>query len=151
MVLFDLKHLVPAIKTERAVDALIPEQLIDSVAKFDDAALERMAAGGCVAQSCTVGPYSVLYVPAGFLVCEKVTKGVLVYGARKSLFIRDASQASFIGFLFVVFDLANQQNPKLGMHQLRPASQPLSVLMRIKGKPFFIQPRDQNKPLSIPT
>ena len=47
--------------------------------------------------TCAVPPLSFLYIPAGFLVVEKASKGQVVTSARKSVFLKgDSAQANML-------------------------------------------------------
>ena len=54
-----------------------------------------------------------MYLPAGWIAIEVVTKGVLVYGVRKSLMIRSAEHLASYNVLMSLYSLAGKNTDKM--------------------------------------
>ncbi len=80
--LFETASLVENVTKEEAGTTM--EGLRDFIVKCDVGRLEKLGQDGVKMWSVLQPSKTVMYVPTGFLLCEKVVKGLLVYGARQS-------------------------------------------------------------------
>lgn len=92
----DAKALLPAMRVLLATDTVKFKDVVAKLETADEKTFDAMLSNGCAVFHGTLAPMSILYVPAGFIVCEKVMKGILVHGVRRSFVIRSGNQVRSI-------------------------------------------------------
>ena len=83
-----MAKLVPALKISLAKDALTLEEVSDAVSCLTEDTIKAAKDSGCDMYCHLLLPKQVLYVPAGWLLCEECCAGVLVYGLRKGFLFK---------------------------------------------------------------
>jgi len=90
-VLFELTSLLKASGHSGSLD-----HLLEQLGQCHDDRVAELAAKGAKIVACTQGRYDVLYVPMGWVACERAQAGMITMGARKSFMIDgDASKEAF--------------------------------------------------------
>ena len=77
---------IAAIRIVKSEDVeLTPEKIVDEFESLDAAKLKQVHDAGCKVYSVALKPNDALWVPVGWIAGEMSSKGVLLYGVRKSV------------------------------------------------------------------
>ena len=79
-----------------ATDTVTFKDVVAKLETADEKTFDARLSNGCAVFHGTLAPMSILYVLVAFIVCEKVMKGVLVHGVRRSFVIRSGNQVRLI-------------------------------------------------------
>ena len=94
--LFSMASLAPAMRTMMAKDKLTIEEITQKLANCSAQDLRTLSLSRVVPYTALQQPLQSIFVPAGWVVAEEVTRGVLVYGARKSFVLAcDTNAAAY--------------------------------------------------------
>ena len=95
-VVFDVKALASALGQIKQCDKLKISDVLEYLKNMTDANVAELASKGCVGVVCEQKAKDVLYIPAGHVVIEKASEGMLLYGFRKAwMNIGDAAHQSY--------------------------------------------------------
>ena len=83
---------VRVVKLDEVSDTITNKSMADLNKYLLGADFSGLAAGNLKVSHGTLTPRDILYVPAGWFMCEQAAKGPLCYGMRKSLFVNSSSQ-----------------------------------------------------------
>ena len=94
-------------------DTIPISELQDLIENLTSSDLDKANASGCPMLTCMQTKGDLLYLPAGWMTVELVTKGVLVYGVRKTFFIRSSEQLASYNALISMYTLAKKNTDKM--------------------------------------
>ena len=89
--IFETKVLVPALKISLGKDKLSITEVYTYLEDVGEKSLQELSDTGAKPFYAVQSSNTMLFVPVGFIALEKCTKGVLVYGLRRTCVIREAS------------------------------------------------------------
>jgi hypothetical protein len=92
VIAFPAASLVAAMKIETRQDVIKMDALPGFMKAIDGSALTNLVSnGGLKAYYIRQLAHSAIYIPPGYILCERLAKGVLVYGTRKTVVLRSSS------------------------------------------------------------
>ena len=83
--LFEVRSLVPALRTWLKKDTFGIDEVEQLIASFGRDELAELKRHSCRMIALTLAPEQLLYIPTGWILAERVVKGNLIYGCRKTL------------------------------------------------------------------
>jgi hypothetical protein len=92
-VLFELKSLMSAFKLALGVDSIALHDLYTAANGLDMAGITDLQSKSAKIFALNQVPNTCLFVPTGYICAEASTKGVLIYGVRKSSLRRSVEAA----------------------------------------------------------
>lgn len=110
VVVWELNTLVTALKAiEKKCGSI--DELKETLASLRDSDVQQMS--DCPGYYTTMVPEMVYYIPCGWVVCERVKAGPLIYGCRKSIFFKTGSSVKNYAMAKELMSAANLDVTKM--------------------------------------
>lgn len=112
-------HLSSCVKACKAIGlkASNMEEVITSLDTLNLTTFDDMLKSGAVIMSCTQNPEDIVYVPMGWMHAQRVARGPVIYGVRKSVFFTD-DKSGQMGYVLGKELLANSGRDVTKMEQI---------------------------------
>ena len=110
---WDIAKVVAAVTTIASKDKVAMPRLLDMLEHATPDFMSKLRTEGCEFYTSTQSKSQLMYLPAGWMASEIVTSGVLVYGARKTLFVKSSSHKDSYEELMGLYTNAGKQISKM--------------------------------------
>ena len=111
--LFELKTFVPAVKTILEKDAVSVDEAIAFINNLTTEKMKQFCEKGGAMQRAVLSTAEVLYIPTGYLIAERSSKGILLYGLRKSVVTKSEAACCNYEELIGLYTAANRGTTKM--------------------------------------